>query len=233
MLVNLPSNKVPEGLKLQIGNDEIKRKTKIKFLGMTIDDKLDWTDHVRHVRNKISSGIYAINKVKHFMNRKHLLTLYYSLIYPYLDYGISLWGSTCQTNKRKVFVMQKKAVRIISGAKYNDHTDPLFTKLKILKLEDIHELQIAKYMYALNNGMLPKALINMFTMNNEIHTHNTRNRCNPHVTMRRTIATSKTIRHKGPVVWYTIPNHIKIDNRTLKSFTRNLRRAMLAKYSQL
>ena len=231
--MNLPSNKVPEGLKLQIGNDEIKRKTKIKFLGMTIDDKLEWTDHVRHVRNKISSGIYAINKVKHFMNRKHLLTLYYSLIYPYLDYGISLWGSTSQTNKHKVFVMQKKAVRIISGAKYNDHTNPLFTKLKILKLEDIHELQIAKYMYALNNGTLPKALINMFTMNNEIHTHNTRNRYNPHVTTRRTIATSKTIRHKGPVVWYTIPNHIKKDKRTLKSFTRKLRSAMLVKYSQL
>ncbi len=232
ILINPERPHLPEDLKLQIGNEKIEQKQHIKFLGMIIDDKLEWKDHITFVRNKISSSIYAINKVKHFMNRGHLLTLYYSLIYPYLDYGITLWGSAYLTYVNKIFLMQKKAVRIISGAKYNDHTNPLFKHLNILKLNDIYELKTAKFMYALNNGSLPMALINMFITNKNIHTHNTRNRHNPHITMRRTNTASNTIRHKGPSVWYCIPENIK-SKRTIKSFTRNLRSVMLRKYAEL
>lgn len=232
IIINPPQTNTPNNLLLQIGNDIIEKKSHIKFLGLTIDNKLDWKEHVVFVRNKISSSIYAINKVKHFMNRTHLLTLYYSLVYPYLDYGITLWGSTCQTYLNKIIVMQKRAVRIISGSTYNCHSDPLFKRLNILKLNDIYELKVAKHMYAIHHNSLPLALRNMFVINRDIHTHQTRNRHNPHVTIRRTNVSSNTIRHKGPAVWYSIAENIK-SKLTIKSFTRNLRGVMLGKYSQL
>ena len=88
---------IPENLTMKIGNENIERKNSVKFLGMIIDSKLEWKEHISCVKNKISSGIYAINKVKHILNHRHLTTLYFSLIHPYLDYGISLWGSTHNT----------------------------------------------------------------------------------------------------------------------------------------
>ena len=81
-------------------------------------------------------------------------------------------------------------------------------------------------MYALNNGSLPMAFNNIFI------TNDTRNIHNPDITMRRTNKASNTIRHKGPAVWYTIPENIKI-KYTIKSFMRNLRRVMLMRYAEL
>ena len=56
---------------MKIGNENIERKNSVKFIGMIIDSKLEWKEHISCVKNKISSGIYAINKVKHILNHRH------------------------------------------------------------------------------------------------------------------------------------------------------------------
>jgi len=222
---------IPENLNIQIRNTVIERKHTVKFLGIHIDAKLNWHEHIKFVKNKISSAMYAMRKVKHIISTRHLLTLYYSLIYPYLDYGITLWGSTHTTYTNKINIMQKKAIRVITGANYNDHTEPLFKKMQLLKLSDIHTLKMAKYMFASNKGTLPSPLMDMTTINSSIHTHDTRNKNNPHVHPRRTNTASKNIRHNGPLIWYTIPNDIK-QHKTLKTFTYKLKTNMLNKYMQ-
>ena len=186
---------------------------------MHIDSKLEWHEHIKFIQNKLSSGLYAINKVKHLLSNSHLLTLYYSLIYPHIDYGITLWGSTHSTYLKRLIIMRKKAVRIISGATYNDHTDHLFRKMNILKLEDVYDLNVAKYMYALNNGTLPLKLRNTLINNQDINSHNTRNRLNPHIMTRRTNIACKSIRYNGPKIWYNIPNEIQ-NLKSIHSFTK-------------
>ena len=98
----------PSDLTIKIGNEQIESKSVVKFLGMYIDSKLEWHEHIKCIKNKMSSGSYAINKVKHLLSCNHLTTLYYSLIYPHLDYGITLWGSTHTTNIKQLTIMQKK-----------------------------------------------------------------------------------------------------------------------------
>ena len=68
-------------------------------------------------------------------------------MYPYLLYGITLWGATYQTYLSKLVIMQKKIIRIITGAKYDAHTEPLLKTAKLLKLDDIYRLQISKYIF--------------------------------------------------------------------------------------
>ena len=53
-------------------------------VGILIDDKLNWKDHTELVRNKISSGLYAINSSKHILSLEHLKILYYTLVYPHI-----------------------------------------------------------------------------------------------------------------------------------------------------
>ena len=177
---------IPINMHIKIGDEILKEKDIAKFLGLYIDNELNWQEHIIHLKNKLNSSLYAMNKVKHQLNRKHLTTLYYTLIYPYIDYGITLWGSTLSTYVNKIIIMQKKSVRIIAKAKYNEHTEPIFKELSIYKLEDIYKLNISKYMFALHNGTLPAALNNIITYNRSVHEHNTRNINNPHVKQRRT-----------------------------------------------
>ena len=85
-------------------------------------EKLKWDIHINMVKKRISNSFFAINKAKHVMDRHQLKTLYYSLVYHYLLYGITLWGANYHTYLSKLVIMQKKIIRIISGAKYDAHT---------------------------------------------------------------------------------------------------------------
>ena len=110
------------------------------------------------------------------------------------------------SSHNKIVIMQKKAIRIIAWAKYNDHTEPLFKELKVLKLDDLN-FKLAKYMYSYTKGSLP-TLMDMFITNTDIHLHNTRNVNNPHIQSRTTKIAQKSLRHMGPIIWYKIPNDI-------------------------
>ena len=125
---------------LKLDTETINKEKCIKFLGLLIDDQLQWTHHLQHCKSKIASSLYAINSVKHILFRPHLKSLYYALVHPYIDYGILLWRSALKRHTRPLVTLQKKAVRIINGAEYNAHTGPLFKSSKILTLEDMYNM---------------------------------------------------------------------------------------------
>ena len=91
----------------------------IKFLGVYIDEKLQWHDHINYIKNKLNSSLYALRKMKTTLNTIHLIKLYYSLIYPYIDYVISLRGYTTITYINKICTNLKHAIRIVPKAPYN------------------------------------------------------------------------------------------------------------------
>ena len=125
------------------------------------------------MKTKVSTSFFAINKVKHILPCNMLTTLYYSLIYPYLTYGIILWGAACQPHLSKLTIMQKKSVRIISGAHFRAHTETLLKDLRLLKLADLYKLHVNKYMYVLAfiHNLLPSSLSQIFTLSKNQHLH--------------------------------------------------------------
>merc|ERR1712237_137959 len=86
-----------------------------KFLGVFIDSKLSWTSHINHVASKISKSIGIITKARKLLNPKTLTGLYYTFIYPYLNYCCTVWGISPESHLSKLHVLQKRIVRIISG----------------------------------------------------------------------------------------------------------------------
>ena len=96
----------------------------------------------------------------------------------------------------------KNVIIIMTGAQNNGHTNPLFKKIKVAKL------QIAKYMYNCFQRPLPPPLAILFISNETIYTRDTWNRPNPHVVQRRISITSKSLHHKDPAIWYLIPKEI-------------------------
>ena len=79
----------------------------IKYLGIIVDDKLNWIDHITYVKAKISNGIGIMYKARRHLNKHSLRNLYYAYIYPYLTNCIEVWGcaSKCQLNS--MFLVQK------------------------------------------------------------------------------------------------------------------------------
>ena len=77
-------------------------------------------------------------KARHFLPSQTLRTLYYSLIYPYLNYGNVVWGNTYPSRLESIRKLQKKIIQIISSSDFRDHTSPIFKNLSILPIDDLN-----------------------------------------------------------------------------------------------
>ena len=149
-------------VQLEIDGVEIERVTQNKFLGITIDDKLSWKSHIKHVRTKISKSISILNKAKQFLDHKSLRTLYCSLVLPYLSYCAEVWGNTYKSSLHSLSVLQKRAIRIIHKVGYLDHTTPLFLRSHLLKFSEIVEYQTAIIMFKAIHNLLPANIQKLF-----------------------------------------------------------------------
>ena len=76
-----------------------------------------------------------------------LSSLYYTLIYPFLIYGIIAWGNTYLTTLQPLFILQKKTIRLMTFKSFHEHSSPIFRKLNIIKLDDLISYHIAVFMY--------------------------------------------------------------------------------------
>ena len=129
-------------ISIQIDNNVIERVKETVFLGVILDEHLSWKPHILSVSRKISKSIGIIYKSSFCLPKTSLRSLYYSLVYPYLTYCVSVWGSTYQSNLNRIIILQKKIIRIISKVSFDAYTGVLFKEQEILKLSDIYLYQI-------------------------------------------------------------------------------------------
>ena len=95
---------MPAGVTYNVSIDgqAVERVEYTKFLGVFIDEKLNWKKHIEHIASKISKGIGAMGRVRNIVPNKALLMLYYALVYPYLTYCNIVWGSACISSLTKL-----------------------------------------------------------------------------------------------------------------------------------
>ena len=82
-------------------------------------------------------------------------TFYITLIVPYLTYCVEVWGNACKTYTQSIFILQKRAIRIISRKRYRDPTNPLFLQLKLLKFNELVDYSILQVMFKAHRKTLP------------------------------------------------------------------------------
>ena len=152
----------------------IVRVKEIVFLGVILNEHISWKPHISHVARKILKSIGIIYKTSFLFSKSSLRKLYYSLVYPYLQYCITIWGSTYPSNLKRIILLQKRMIRILNKEKFDAHTDPIFSELKILKFDKIYLYQLGKFMYLYHNNLLPSSFNNLFPCMNQIHKYGTR-----------------------------------------------------------
>ena len=98
MIITSPKKKT----KIRITACNIEQKSQIKYLGVFIDEHLKWDAQLQHINNKITKNIGILFKLRHYVPISTLKQLYYTLIYPYLTYGLMSWGTAYQTRLNKI-----------------------------------------------------------------------------------------------------------------------------------
>ena len=155
-------------------NVAVECKESVRYLGVIIDNNLSWKNHIDHVAIKISRTIGLICKLRHFLPRHILLTIYRSLVTPYLTYGLIAWGQACKSHLEKLLKLQKRALRFIYFSERNQHTIPLFIDAGVLPLKSLYYELLAHLMFEIRHRNAPGNIQALFQDISDIHSYNTR-----------------------------------------------------------
>ena len=133
-----------EGIK--IGNESIGQVNGVKFLGVWIDEGLRWTGQIDKVRSKVSQLLGVVGRARPNLGRRATLSLYNGLVLPQLQYCLLVWGDF-QGGRNKIvgdnlLRLQKRFANVIEGSGTRLHSDPLFAKYGMLKVEDLYRQQM-------------------------------------------------------------------------------------------
>ena len=160
--------------------------------------------------------------MRYFVSKHILVMFYYSLIYPFLTYGVHVWGLTFPSFLTQLFIIQKRAIRIISFSEPKSHSEPLFKSLNLLKLNDFIESQILSFLYQWSRRLLPPCFRGQ-----------SRQSCNRNLYVASVNTTQyglRSIKFNGPCLWNSLPTSITNSN-SLRIFRKTLRNSMLNCYS--
>ena len=152
-MVFSPRSKKIQLPNLTLNNTPIEHVNQFDFFGVVLDENVKWAKHINKVSNKINRNIGLISKLKYYLSIHTLKTLYNSLILPYFNYGILAWGLSASS--KRLVIIQKKAVRILTKSKFNAHSNPILKSLKLLEVPDLYRLQVLKFYFKYVHGELP------------------------------------------------------------------------------
>ena len=214
----------------KINNTTIEKVGQFKFLGLTLDSNLNWKKHSDNITNKCSQIIGILNRLKHILPQSIKIMLYNALLLPHINYCLVTWGYQC----KRINILQKRAIRLITLSRYNSHTAPLFKKLKLLTIKDMLALQELKFYYKLTHNELPAYFQNwQIVTNSELHRHNTRRKHDIHIVGFRHAFAKRCIRINLPRTLNATPQPVKdkLFTHSFRGFVNYAKLIFIQKYT--
>ena len=165
---------ITKHLNFRISGQKIKIACKTKYLGLLLDENLNFKSHIDSLKTKLRRANCLLSKIRHYVRKDLLRTIYYALFDSHLRYGCQIWGQ-CQTQSlHNLEVLQNKALRILKFTGHRENSQPLYKISKIFKLKDLvrpYNLQLVQNHL---NDFLPDNFLNYFTKTTNLHEHDTR-----------------------------------------------------------
>ena len=163
-----------------------------------------------------------LTKLKHFVPENILYSLYCTLILPYINYGVLIWGNTCKTYLDKIFKLQKLATRTISNSHYRSHTGSPVSKFDILNVHDTFKFNLGIFMYRHHLNQLPLIFSTYFTKHVQTHNYPTRNAQDSSINKTKKMSSDCAIRNCVPTFWNSLDKTLK-HCKTSKHFRSQLK----------
>nr|CAI5828310.1 unnamed protein product [Callosobruchus analis] len=190
--------------KVNYKDTEITTETSLAFLGVKLDQRLDWKVHTAEVAISLAMYSYALGMLSRSVNTQTVLTAYYAYVHSRITYGIIFWGNT--EGVARVFMNQKKCIRKVFHLKPRDSCRNVFIQHKILTVVSL---------YILESVIFVRKNLDLFDDSIPEHNYSTRNKCNlipdraRYTYIQRNVKYSiKKIWNKVPVLFRNLPPHI-------------------------
>ena len=182
-----------------------------KYLGRKIDSTLSFTNQINKIEAKISTALGILFRLQHFAPKQILISVYYSLVYPHLCYGVIVWGSTCNYLLNRLQVLQNKCLRVIEGWQIKQRIKPLYEKHDFLNINQIHFFGVAKFMYYCVHRLQPAIFDDYFKSVTTVSRHRLRsvNDDKLYLPFFKNKSSQNSIKFKGVKIWNSLPKNIR------------------------
>lgn len=182
----------------------------IRFLGLYVDEFLRWNFHIEHLAKKLNRSFYAIHRLKHSLPMDALINIYYGMVNCHLCYNIVLWGGSSGSDR--VFIAQKKIIRLIFNLRPQESCRPTFKNFGILTFPSL---------YILNCLLHVKCNINNLMKCSDFHEYQTRHSSIVCIPRHNTSKYETSPTFAGIKFYNHLPNELK--SLDIKTFKKKIR----------
>ena len=214
-------------LNIKLHGVSLNRVSSTKFLGVIIDENLTWKNHIDAISKTISRYVGMLTKLKHFVSENILYSLNCTLILPYINYGVLIWGNTCKIRYLNSITGLSERYQIAS----TEATPDLCSQNVMFLMYMIYSSSILVYL-CINitqtsfHQFLQSILLNMFK-------HTVTQQEMPRVIVsikQKKMFSDCAIRNCGPSFWNSLDKTIK-HCKTTKHFRNQLKSVLLSEYN--
>ena len=209
VLFRHPKKKLNYKIKLKLNGKSIYFSSHVKYLGVILDEHLNWSYHMTNLAVKLRRSNGIISKLRHSVSKNILISVYYALFHSNLTYGIQIWAQHIQKNSQ-ISKLQKTAMRLLTFSAYNAHSKPLFEKLNILSVPDIVFFRNISLIYSTLKGITPHEIQSILNLSYTPQLHLTRN-ASLKLLFKHKVNTSKfgiwSIRFQSITNWNILQSH--------------------------
>ena len=214
---------------IRIGSSELSYSSCTKYLGMQIDDKLNFSQHIKAVCKLVRNRTGLLKRLSSSIPKNVLRNLYSAIIYPHISRDIETWGNSSSTDLRRLRSLMDKCIKIISGT--NTINDNSYKSLNLLKFDDVYSyfclVRFYKY-YRLEYSEYFEERANSLEIQ---HTYSTRSSTNqilnqPNVRLNRT---SHSFFKNAILKWNSLPSNLRNITK-LDTFKINLKKNLINQY---
>ena len=172
------SNKATKEYDFKMNGQTINHDSNPKFLGVIMDERVTFSAHVEHIRDKCSSRLNVIRIVAHKswkLSKRTLTNIYKALVGSVIDYSALIGPFLSSSRMKQLQAVQNKAMRTIYKRPYDSHTDELCQLSNCPRVKDrMHQLAVAHVDTAKHSNPLIALLIRDYTLQlSSIRRHNT------------------------------------------------------------
>lgn len=118
------------------------KSTKVKYLGVMVDDRLSWRTHIDYITSRVRKLIWVFKKLRHVSDLNLLRTIYFALVQSVLGYCIRTWGGACKTYIKQLETAQRSLLKVMTFSPYRSPTKTLYGTCKVLSIRKLYILQI-------------------------------------------------------------------------------------------
>jgi hypothetical protein len=183
-----------------------------RFLGVQIDFHLKWKEHVRNLIKRLNSASFALKILANQVSMPALKIAFHANIQSLINYGILVWGGGGEA--KKVFISQKRAIRILKNAGRRRSCRSYFKELYILTAPCIYILTVLLFV---------KDHPEIFKQNKDVHGRNTRNKNSLRSGNSKTAIGHQDAQHMGPILYNSLPKSLKKDDMKRSVFKSSVK----------